>query len=935
MSLANSSASFAVGSGTLDWRHRQLRHAGIHQPGLERRHRHVRLQHHPVRPDYGHQHAESFGATANSIVINLNTSGQTFNSYPLFQFGSVTGFSASDFTMGSGTTAGYTYGFTQSGGTIDLTITGTGSNNLPTQQSLSWAVGSGSWNTSVSTSANWTGGATYVDGDAVTFGEPTANNSTVTISGSAVTPLSLTISNTSNSYNITGGSITGTTALYKTGAGLATLSNSNTYTGGTFITGGTLATGPSGDAALGASSGGVTLDTNGTLQFTTSNVTSSRAVTVNAGGGTIVTSSGTAAMSGTLTIANNGTFNTAGSGTLAFTNTGSKTITTGTNSTISVQSGNLQLIADAFVSTTTNAALNVAPSAALTLNTTAAPNVPGQPTSGAASSTFVMNGGATINGNLVVPQPLTLQVNNASNGYSTIGGSGAIQFQNMQTPPEPTHFTTASAQGITMGGNLVSAEIDCNIQLNSTNQQFFKTSISQSGAIANGNGFILGNGVTDSFFWIYPSSGNSLYMYGVISGSCDVQLGEVGGGGAASNIYLNAQNTYSGVTMFEQGVKGNVYLGVPNALPTTTDLIFAPINGNSYQQTLELAGNNQTVASLSYWADANGDGTSNAVTVQNTSGAATLTVSGATSPSRPYGGLLGDGGGGFGGLLTLVKDGTNTLWLNNGHNSYSGGTTVMNGLLLLTPTDLGSEPGLSSVTGEGDVTVSGGTLQGTANLNRADGDGVANLIVGANGTVRPGAANPLVAALAVLNVYQTVPCQPGTLTVGNATFAAGANMEYDFAPNGASLLTASSILLPSSGSVAIRAAIGGLGGNGTSYVFPLMQASSSLSNSGALTLGAHSLSYSYSISSPNSLEVDLKATYLGPLSLTWAGGNGNFWGGANGEFLRRNERWFPRSQQCRRHPDVQRLGWHRQRLDHDPRQRFAGQHDVLQYGRDL
>ena len=68
---------------------------------------------------------------------------------------------------------------------------------------------------------------------------------------------------------------------------MATLSNSNSYTGGTFITGGTLATGPSGDAALGASSGGVTLDTNGTLQFTTSNFISSRAITVNAGGGTI------------------------------------------------------------------------------------------------------------------------------------------------------------------------------------------------------------------------------------------------------------------------------------------------------------------------------------------------------------------------------------------------------------------------------------------------------------------------------------------------------------------------------------------------------------------------------------------------------------------------------------------------------------------------
>ena len=121
-------------------------------------------------------------------MVNLNTSGQLFNSYPLLTFGSLNGFSSSDFTIGSGTKAGYTYGFVQDAinpNQIDLTITGTGSNNLPTRQSLNWAVGSGTWN---STATNWGGSATYFDGEPVTFGEPIANNSTVTISGSAVTP---------------------------------------------------------------------------------------------------------------------------------------------------------------------------------------------------------------------------------------------------------------------------------------------------------------------------------------------------------------------------------------------------------------------------------------------------------------------------------------------------------------------------------------------------------------------------------------------------------------------------------------------------------------------------------------------------------------------------------------------------------------------------
>ena len=417
-------------------------------------------------------------------------------------------------------------------------------------------------------------------------------------------------------------------------------------------------------------------------------------------------------------------------------------MTLGANSTLSVQSGTLAVIPENF---TDNGQLNVNPGATLFMVTQTATS---------AASGSVTLGNATINGNLAVTNPLTVQLPRNTD----LAGTGALQFQNMQTPPAPTHFTTASAQGITMTGvDTARATIDCNIQLNSTNQAFYKTSVSQSGAIANGNGFILGNGTTDSFFWIYPSSGNSLNLNGVISGNCDVQLGEVGGGGAANNIYLNNQNTYTGVTMFEQGVKGNVYLGVSNALPATTDLIFAPINGNSYQQTLELGGFNQTVASMSYWANANGDGTSGAITVQNTTGVATLTVSGAASPSRPYGGLLGDGGGGFGGTLILVKDGPNTLWLNNGENSYTGGTTVKNGLLLLTPTP-STTVGGSTVTGYGDVTVNGGTLQGTANIQ-------GNLNINTGGAVRPGSVNPLVAALGQLNVYTTAPSTPGTLSV--------------------------------------------------------------------------------------------------------------------------------------------------------------------------
>jgi autotransporter-associated beta strand protein len=782
------------------------------------------------------------GASLGSIVVNINTSGQTFNSYPLLTFNSLTGFNAANFAIGSGTKTGYTYGFVQdpqNSNQIDLTITGTGSNNLPTRQALTWATSTGNWNT---TDVNWTassGTASYVDGEAVTFGEPTANNSVVTISGSAVTPLSVTFSNSSNSYTVSGGSITGTTSLVKTGAGLVTLSTSNSYTGGTFVNGGTLATGAPGNAALGATSGGVTLDTNGTLQFTTANFSSARAITVNSGGGTIVASAGTAAVSGNLSVAANGAFSKAGSGVLNFTGN----VTSGTGSSINVATGTLALIPENF---TDNGQVTVSSGATLFMLTKTATS---------ANSKSVTLGSTDVEGKVAITNPISLQFSGPD-----VTGTGSIQFQNMQTPPAPTHFSTASAQGIQLsGGPFLTQNINCNIQLNSLNSTFYKTSISQSGAQANGNGFILGNGTADSFFFVYPGSGNTINFNGVISGSCDVQFGSVGGGGQANTIYLNNQNTYAGVTMFEQGVSGNVILGASNALPRTTDLIFAPVNGNSYQQLLDLNGHNQTVASMSYWANANTDGYGNGYTTaiqvvnSNPNVVTTLTVSGAASPSRPYGGIIGDTGNGN---LVLVKDGPNTLWLNGSFNSYTGGTTVKNGMLLLSP----SSPLSGSPTGQGDVTITGGTLQGTATIQ-------GNLIVGSSGTVRPGLANSLVTG-----------GQPGTLGVTlDGSLSSGANCEFDIGAVNKSVLNVTDVLtLPTTGSARINLIdAGGLNG-----IVPLMtygMLGNSFSTSQLSIGSAPDVAGAYAFRSTGGTGASGEIDLIAPNKLTWTGSAGTAW----------------------------------------------------------
>jgi autotransporter-associated beta strand protein len=346
-----------------------------------------------------------------------------------------------------------------------------------------------------------------------------------------------------------------------------------------------------------------------------------------------------------------------------------------------------------------------------------------------------------------------------------------------------------------------------------------------------------------------------------------VQLGPLGGGGAKNTIVLNSQNTYTGVTIFSQGVTGLVLLGTNNALPTTTDLMFAPINGNSYNQTLDLAGNNQTVASLSYWAFANTDAYGNGFSTQiqvvcgenaaGTTSAATLTVSGAVSPSRPYGGVLGDGDGGIGGLLTLVKDGPNTLWLNGDFNGYNGGTTVKAGLLLVSPSSANTTP-----LGNGDVTVTGGTLQGIATLP-------GNLKVDNSGTVHPGLFNSLVGG---------GTAAPGVLNVGgSAAVIGGAKFQYDFGTTNKSLLSVAGALnLPATGSATINLTdLGGLSG-----FVPLMtygHLGNSFSTSqltiGSSPDGAGAYAFRSTGDTANAGEIDLVA----PTKLTWTGSFGTAW----------------------------------------------------------
>jgi autotransporter-associated beta strand protein len=177
---------------------------------------------------------------------------------------------------------------------------------------ITW-VGDGTinnWDTATANFSSFPGPAAFATGDAVTINDTGSNNPTIKVIG-ALSPASLTVSNTSKNFTIQGtGSLAATDRFAKSGTGTLTISNTgpNTFTG----------------SSLEA----------GTLSLTTANALGS--APINFTGGTLTFSadqSNALVIDGTVTVNPTGsrTMNGAwsGSGTINLTNTGSNLLTLG------------------------------------------------------------------------------------------------------------------------------------------------------------------------------------------------------------------------------------------------------------------------------------------------------------------------------------------------------------------------------------------------------------------------------------------------------------------------------------------------------------------------------------------------------------------------------------------------------------------------------
>ncbi|HEX4122424.1 MAG TPA: autotransporter-associated beta strand repeat-containing protein [Verrucomicrobiae bacterium] len=215
----------------------------------------------------------AFGTTPSVTVEGTALAAGT---YPLIQYtGTISGVAPTSATLPA-----YASGYiTNTANTIALVIT-----NSTFTPSFTWGVGNGVWDT---VTYNWKQFGTptnYSNGDPVLFDDTASGSSPITVTlNSVVTPLAITANNSAKQYIITGtGSIAGAGAMDLLGGGSVTLTETNTYSGGTVITDGQLNINNGGDTnatATAIGTGTLTLNSGAAIDNTSgSNVTLQAAI---------------------------------------------------------------------------------------------------------------------------------------------------------------------------------------------------------------------------------------------------------------------------------------------------------------------------------------------------------------------------------------------------------------------------------------------------------------------------------------------------------------------------------------------------------------------------------------------------------------------------------------------------------------------------------
>ena len=252
------------------------------------------------------------------------------------------------------------------------------------------------------------------------------------------------------------------------------------------------------------------------------------------------------------------------------------------------------------------------------------------------------------------------------------------------------------------------------------------------GALSGSAGSTITN-TTGSWVTLTTNFDNGASTFaGIINDGAGTTTLTKSGGGV---LVLNGVDTYSGGTNIGGGT---LQLGNSSALGTGGLALSTGV--------LDLAGYSPTVGALS--------GTAGSTITNSSTGTVTLTTNIAAGTST-FSGVIANGGG----TVSLTKSGGGVLVL-SGSNTYSGGTTVNDGTLVVANTS-------GSATGTGNVTMNGGTL-----ASAASGGSISGKVLAGSGThtIAPGGVGKI-----------------GSMDVGGLTTASNLTvLDFDLATPGGS-----------------------------------------------------------------------------------------------------------------------------------------------------
>lgn len=650
--------------------------------------------------------------------------------------------------------------------------------------------------------------------------------------------------------------ISGAGGLQITGPGTVTLNQLNTYTGGTTITSGTVNVNVLANAGTASSLGSGTASPiinlgNATLLYTGTGHSSNRAINLTGSGTLNASGSGTLTLSGGITGTQNliltGTGTGIESGAIA-TTTGNVTKDgvgtwrlSGTNTYSGITTINNGILQIGNAGTTgTLGTGDVTNNATLQFNRTNAITV-----------NNIIHGAGT----LIQAGTNTLTLAGA-NDYSgaTLINTGTLAITNASGLGSATGGTTV-ASGATLNINNVSVSSGETITLNGIGAAGVGA-LTGTGAGANINASAIVLGSNSSF-----GGAGTLTLDGTTVISGPFNLTKIGAG----TLVLNTANTYSGKTSVTAGTLsfnsigdvngGNTSLGAPTTIANGTIDLTGTLTytgtGHATDRIINLTGTSLIT----------GSGTGGLTLNGNITGAnQNLTLQGSNT-NNIVNGAIATGNG------SLTKTTTAGTWILAGTNTYSGTTTITQGILQI------GNGGTSGTLGLGDVTVSG-----TLRFNRSNSLNVANNIGGTGALTQIG-TGIVTLTPAIANTYS------GTTTVSAGTLQAGAVNALSPASAISLANTANTFLDLNNFSNTIRSLAGGgaLGGNVTlgSGTLTLQNNANTvfsgiINGSGGLTVNAGA-AFSQSLAGAN-LYTGPTIINTGTLSITNANGLGS---GAN------------------------------------------------------